>query len=120
MTLFRTLCVAGAGRGAIVARSLSAIERSRRTSVSVYALEKNANAFVTLQDRVHNEWYSRVKLIFGDMREIEPPELMAQVDILVSELLGSFGDNEVSPECLDGATRFLKRQSRERSDHRII
>lgn len=43
------------------------------------------------------------------MREVEPPELMNQVDILVSELLGSFGDNEVSPECLDGAARFLKR-----------
>ena len=25
----------------------------------------------------------------------------------VSELLGSFGDNELSPECLDGAQRFL-------------
>ena len=32
-----------------------------------------------------------------------------QADILVSELLGSFGDNELSPECLDGAQRFLKR-----------
>lgn len=31
-----------------------------------------------------------------------------QADILVSELLGSFGDNELSPECLDGAQRFLK------------
>ncbi|KAJ6958722.1 arginine N-methyltransferase [Populus alba x Populus x berolinensis] len=34
-----------------------------------------------------------------------PPE---KADILVSELLGSFGDNELSPECLDGAQRFLK------------
>jgi len=31
-----------------------------------------------------------------------------QADILVSELLGSFGDNELSPECLDGAQNFLK------------
>ena len=30
------------------------------------------------------------------------------IDILVSELLGSFGDNELSPECLDGAQKFLK------------
>ena len=41
----------------------------------------------------------------GDMREWEPPE---KADILVSELLGSFGDNELSPECLDGAQKFLK------------
>lgn len=39
------------------------------------------------------------------MRDFEPPE---QADILVSELLGSFGDNELSPECLDGAQKHLK------------
>ena len=38
------------------------------------------------------------------MRALQP---MEQADILVSELLGSFGDNELSPECLDGAQRFL-------------
>ena len=34
-----------------------------------------------------------------------------QADILVSELLGSFGDNELSPECLDGAQSFLKSET---------
>lgn len=34
--------------------------------------------------------------------------LNAQADIIVSELLGSFGDNELSPECLDGVQKFLK------------
>ena len=43
------------------------------------------------------------------MRSIEIHE---KVDVLVSELLGSFGDNELSPECLDGAMRFLKRKAR--------
>lgn len=42
------------------------------------------------------------------MRTIDVPE---PADIIVSELLGSFGDNELSPECLDGAVRFLKRVS---------
>jgi PRMT5 arginine-N-methyltransferase len=51
------------------------------------------------------EWGTKVKLLFGDMRYIDVPE---KADILISELLGSFGDNELSPECLDGATRFLK------------
>lgn len=27
---------------------------------------------------------------------------------MVSELLGSFSDNELSPECLDGAQYFLQ------------
>lgn len=48
-----------------------------------------------------------MKLLYGDMRTLDVPE---KVDILVSELLGSFGDNELSPECLDGGMRFLKRK----------
>jgi protein arginine N-methyltransferase 5 len=39
------------------------------------------------------------------MRDWDAPE---KADILVSELLGSFGDYELSPECLDGAHKFLK------------
>ena len=50
-------------------------------------------------------WGDKVTIIDCDMRYWEPPEL---ADIIVSELLGSFGDNELSPECLDGAQRFLK------------
>lgn len=48
---------------------------------------------------------SDVHLFSKDMREFAPPE---QADILVSELLGSFGDNELSPECLDCAQKLLK------------
>ena len=58
-----------------------------------------------LQQRQATDWGEKVRLIFGDMRVIDVPE---KADILVSELLGSFGDNELSPECLDGASRFLK------------
>lgn len=58
-----------------------------------------------LQQRQAMNWGEKVQLIFGDMRVIDVPE---KADILVSELLGSFGDNELSPECLDGASRFLK------------
>jgi hypothetical protein len=39
------------------------------------------------------------------MRDWNPPE---KADIIVSELLGSFGDNELSPECLDNVLKFLK------------
>ncbi|KAG5638898.1 hypothetical protein H0H81_008958 [Sphagnurus paluster] len=97
-------CIAGAGRGPLVTRCLTAIERTRRDAI-IYAVEKNPNAFVTLQNRKEREWGDKVQLLFGDMRFIDVPE---QADILVSELLGSFGDNELSPECLDGAMRFLK------------
>ncbi|KAF3600648.1 hypothetical protein F2Q69_00033101 [Brassica cretica] len=74
--------------------------------MKVYAVEKNPNAVVTLHNLVKMEgWEGIVTIISCDMRFWSAPE---KADILVSELLGSFGDNELSPECLDGAQRFLK------------
>ncbi|KAG8908002.1 methyltransferase protein [Tulasnella sp. 403] len=98
------ICVAGAGRGPLITRSLKAIYRSNQRA-RIYAVEKNPSAYVTLQEKREREWGDTVTLLFGDMRVIQVPE---KADILVSELLGSFGDNELSPECLDGACRFLK------------
>ena len=52
---------------------------------------------------------SMVEVVGCDMRQaadsvlkfmVDDPDLRG--DIMVSELLGSFGDNELSPECLDG------------------
>jgi len=97
--------VVGAGRGPLVAAALRAATTAER-NVQCWAVEKNPNAVVTLQNRKLREgWGSRVTIISCDMREWEAPH---KADILVSELLGSFSDNELSPECLDGAQRFLK------------
>ena len=52
-------------------------------------------------------WGNMVEVVSSDMRVWNAPQ---KADILISELLGSFGDNELSPECLDGAQRFLKGQ----------
>jgi type II protein arginine methyltransferase len=93
----------GAGRGPLVQRALNAEASSGRTII-MYAIEKNPNAFVTLQKRNKENWGGRVTLVKTDMRVWNPP---TPIDILISELLGSFGDNELSPECLDGAQRVL-------------
>ncbi|GFQ03706.1 protein arginine n-methyltransferase 1.5 [Phtheirospermum japonicum] len=99
------LMVVGAGRGPLVRASLQAAEETER-KLKVYAVEKNPNAVVTLHSLVKLEgWEEKVTIISSDMRNWDAPE---KADILVSELLGSFGDNELSPECLDGAQRFLK------------
>lgn len=99
------LMVVGAGRGPLVRASLRASDRCGRR-LKVYAVEKNPNAVITLQSLVESEaWGDRVTVIASDMRAWDFAE---KADILVSELLGSFGDNELSPECLDGAQRFLK------------
>ncbi len=56
---------------------------------------------------------SVVTVVGCDMREASSDPSLARMardessraDIVVSELLGSFGDNELSPECLDGVQR---------------
>lgn len=82
---------------------------SAERKVRVFAVEKNSNAVITLRNRVLEEWEpngAKVEVIAGDMRQWQAPE---KADIFVSELLGSFADNELSPDCLDGAQeRFLK------------
>jgi protein arginine N-methyltransferase 5 len=65
-------------------------------------LPKNENAVITLRNRIVTERWSNVTLVATDMRDWQPAELC---DIMVSELLGSLGDNELSPECLDGAQK---------------
>jgi len=97
--------VVGAGRGPLVRASLRASERCG-VAIFVYALDKNPNAVVTLRNmRITENWLDKVEVVHSDMRDFNPP---VKADLLVSELLGSFGDNELSPECLDGAQRFLK------------
>jgi len=69
-------------------------------------LEKNPNAVNTLFNRRDSDpdW-QEVTVINTDIRDWNPTE---KADIIVSELLGSFGDNELSPECLYGAQHILK------------
>jgi len=98
------IMVVGAGRGPLVRSSFNAAKDAQR-KVKLYAVEKNPNAIVTLQTLNEEEWDGAVTVVSCDMRDYEAPE---EADILVSELLGSFGDNELSPECLDGAQKFLK------------
>lgn len=94
------LFVLGAGRGPLVKCALRASRESGQ-KLKIYALDKNPNAVITLR-HLHKalNWGDVVTIVDADMREWRAPE---KADIIVSELLGSFGDNELSPECLDGA-----------------
>lgn len=143
------VAVVGAGRGPLVSRALKAAE-DVGVDIDMWALEKNPNAFVLLQQHNEQKWDQKVTLVKSDMRtwqgpcttkslatmqktyNVDPDELeqtqdgaltqvdshssgsilMPQVnrykiDILISELLGSFADNELSPECLDGVQHLL-------------
>jgi type II protein arginine methyltransferase len=104
------IAVAGAGRGPLVTRALHAAEIAG-VKVEVWAVEKNHNAYVLLQNNNREKWDGVVSVVKSDMRFWMGPNRAdgshGKVDILVSELLGSFGDNELSPECLDGVQHVL-------------
>lgn len=95
--------VVGAGRGPLVVAVRSAAQRAK-CDVHVWAVEKNSNAIITLRHRSRLEGWTNVEIVGQDMRFWSAPKA---ADLIVSELLGSFGDNELSPECLDGAQRLL-------------
>jgi protein arginine N-methyltransferase 5 len=94
------IIVIGPGRGPLIQASLNAT-KTTGLSTKIYAIEKNLNAIITLR----NKGWKNVTIIHSDIRKWIPIEL---ADIMVSELLGSWGDNELSPECLNEAQRVLK------------
>ncbi|KAK5631446.1 hypothetical protein RRF57_007160 [Xylaria bambusicola] len=108
------IAVAGSGRGPLVTRALRASETTG-VPVKLWAVEKNPNAYVYLLRQNQTVWNGRVTVVKTDMRAWKGPLISSssaeavhgKVDILVSELLGSFGDNELSPECLDGIQHVL-------------
>jgi protein arginine N-methyltransferase 5 len=123
------IAVAGSGRGPLVTRALKASEMTG-VAVEVWAVEKNPNAYVLLQRHNEEDWGRVVNVVKSDMRAwkgplrsavspigqaitthgTEPVSQYGKVDIIVSELLGSFADNELSPECLDGVQHVLAPQ----------
>ncbi|KAF2260816.1 Skb1 methyltransferase [Lojkania enalia] len=104
------IAVVGSGRGPLVTRALNASDATG-VPVKVYAVEKNPNAYVLLRRHNEEDWGGLVTVVKTDMRAWKGPTrsdgTFGKVDILVSELLGSFADNELSPECLDGVQHVL-------------
>jgi type II protein arginine methyltransferase len=108
-----TACVLGGGRGPLVRKVVQSALSNNFTlgkNFKIYCVEKNRNAFNTLLNLKlkEPEIFGHVNFIFSDMRNFHPVE---KLDIVVSELLGSFGDNELSPECLLDVQKYLSEDS---------
>lgn len=117
--------VLGAGRGPLITEVLNAA-LDEDLSVDVIAIEKNPSAasFLNLRNAT-DAWWSTMKqmcdhtvhVVEGDGRHLSSilqrypviVPLMRQCGLVVSELLGSGGDNELSPECIEGFRRELCR-----------
>lgn len=100
-------CVLGGGRGPLV-RKLIKASKTTNVEINVTCVEKNRNAYNTLLFLKKNEpeTFGNVNFILSDMREYKPMDGL-KFDIVISELLGSFGDNELSPECLLNIQNYL-------------
>ena len=73
--------------------------------MKVHAVEKNANAIVTLRHRAATE-DAMARPRRGPPVGHAALGAALSSDCVVSELLGSFGDNELSPECLEPVERW--------------
>ncbi len=109
------ILVLGAGRGPLVDAALKASRDCQwpEGGVRVFIVEKNPNAIITLRNRVKHDpdlaWRD-ITVYEGDARywtwqQTQHADLRA--DIVISEMLGSFGDNESSPECLQHIHRLM-------------
>ncbi|XP_039298074.1 protein arginine N-methyltransferase 5-like [Nilaparvata lugens] len=106
-TKVQVIWVLGAGRGPLVSAALNAGLKAK-ARVRVFAVEKNQNCVLTLKKRLIEGWRGfDVTVIHGDMRDCRPDEADL-ADIVVSELLGSFGDDNLAPELLNGSHHIFK------------
>lgn len=93
------ILVAGAGRGPLVDKVMSILEAlNLLNKTEVFAIEKNPQAYLYLQKRNFEYWNNQVTLINKDMRKWDNNNI--KIDLCISELLGSFGCNELASECL--------------------
>uniref|UniRef100_A0A915CTD9 Protein arginine N-methyltransferase n=1 Tax=Ditylenchus dipsaci TaxID=166011 RepID=A0A915CTD9_9BILA len=104
-----TAFVVGAGRGPLISLLLEAeSDLSNRSPkklipLNIFAVEKNPSACLSLEFCNTTRWNNRVTVLECDMRQLSEKFLdgaFPSPDIIISELLGSFGDNELCPECI--------------------
>lgn len=104
--------VVGAGRGPLVTATIEAYESlgSRaKKPITIRAVEKNPCAVIYLNTLVQcdEKWRRyQVHVLESDLRLIDIASIGGTpATHVVSELLGSFGCNELSPECLQALYR---------------
>ena len=95
----------GPGRGPILREIINTCISLEFEDFHIKAIEKNYNSVIMLRDYIkENEIMlkNRVEIICEDIRSYFCED---KADIMVSELIGSFGDNELSPELICSAER---------------
>ena len=116
---FITICLFGGGRGPILRKIIQSLKNNNidinnmnDIKIKIFCIEKNINAFNTLLKIKNKEniFFNNVTMIYKDMRYFNPKDYnIDSIDICISELLGSFGDNELSPECLKNIEKYMSK-----------
>lgn len=102
------VAIVGAGKGGLVETTFNAVEKLHmKSKVKITAIEKNNSAIIYLSRRNIENWEQNVEILNMDMRDWSPKE---SYNLIISELLGSLGCNELSPECLAPLDKFLDRE----------
>jgi len=102
------IAIVGAGKGGLVEATMDAIHKLAlaSTKINITAIEKNNSAVIYLNKRNYENWNHSVDILNIDMRDWSPHE---SYNLIISELLGSMGCNELSPECLAPLEKYLDR-----------
>jgi len=109
------IAVVGPGQVPLITRALQA-SAMIKVPIDIWAVEKNPHTYAILERHNKNDWGDVVNIVHSDIRAWKGPPRSSsdatdvgneKVDILVSELLGSFADNELSPEYIDGIQHVL-------------
>lgn len=100
----------GAGRGPLIDRFFSALQFLSLSpdSFTITAIERSPNVMIYLSQRNLQCWNSSVNILNIDSRDyINSPYNLthSRLNMVISELIGSFGCNELMPECIDGISR---------------
>jgi protein arginine N-methyltransferase 5 len=72
----------------------------------IYLVEKNKSCRFNLQNMVEKHklvqlYASKIRILCKDVRKIELPEIdSSKFDLVISEMIGSFGCNEMAPEIM--------------------
>lgn len=99
------IAIVGAGKGGLVDAAFDAVTKlGINSKVNITAIEKNNSAVIYLSKRNFDNWNQSVDILNVDMRDWSPKE---SYNIIISELLGSMGCNELSPECLYPLEKYL-------------
>jgi protein arginine N-methyltransferase 5 len=96
----------GPGRGPLIDKFFDALNFLSLSSNDflITALEKNQNVMIYLNQKNINSWNSQVNLLNMDSRNYKYSNYQLnnqKINMVISELIGSFGCNELMPECID-------------------